>query len=200
MAQHYLNHVSGDAAAVAQARYYGHASRPPGVEARVDHLGTEEIDFIARRDSFYLASVSDTGWPYVQHRGGPTGFLEPLSDDQLAFLDFRGNRQLLTTGNVTVDSRVSLFLMDYPRRERLKILGHMRVLDPRENSTILARLRSAPARSQPERIVVIDVVSFDWNCPKFITPRYTAAEIEEQLNPLRQRINELETQLSDRNR
>ena len=136
----------------------------------------------------------------MQHRGGPIGFLRPVSDVQLAFLDFRGNRQLLKTGNVIADPRVSLFLMDYPRRDRLNILGHMRVFDPRENSTILARLSPAPARSQPERIVVIDIVSFDWNCPKYITPRDTGAEMEEQLYPLRQRNKELETLLGERNR
>ncbi|HTH11088.1 MAG TPA: pyridoxamine 5'-phosphate oxidase family protein [Acidovorax sp.] len=163
-----------------------------------DVLGPDERDFIARRDSFYLSSISETGWPYIQHRGGPAGFLHVLDDSHLAFGDVRGNRQMLSTGNLVQNPRVALLLMDYARRERLKILGLAKVFDARECPD-LAKLLSAPASlPPPERLMTIEVISFDWNCPKYITPRYTAHEVEEHVKALRGRIEELETELRAR--
>ena len=199
MAEHYLTHVAGAAAEAAQQTYFGRVQHlaSPDKDQR-DALGAEEAHFISQRDSFYLASVAESGWPYVQHRGGPTGFLRVLDPHRLAFADLRGNRQMLTTGNVAVDNRVSLFLMDYPHRERLKILGHASVFDAREHPDLVDRVADAETRKIIERIVVIDVVSFDWNCPKYITPRYTLKEVETLTSELRQRIQELETQLRAR--
>jgi predicted pyridoxine 5'-phosphate oxidase superfamily flavin-nucleotide-binding protein len=142
-----------------------------------DQLSPKEARFIAERDTFYLATVNESGWPYVQHRGGPKGFLKVIDTGQLAYADFRGNTQLISTGNVTVNDRCSLILMDYPRRKRLKILGHMHV----QNATdappeLLAQVESAEYGARIERIVVIDVAAYDWNCPQHITRRYTEEE------------------------
>ena len=147
-----------------------------------DQLGPRETDFIAQRDSFYLATVSDTGWPYVQHRGGPDGFLKVLGPNQLAYADFRGNMQLISVGNASENDRCSLILMDYPNRHRLKLLGHMRVEDVSTLSADeLASFELPDYRARIERIVFIDVVAFDWNCPQHISRRYTEAEFA-QLN------------------
>ena len=157
----------------------------------------DEQDFISARDSFYLATVTETGWPYMQHRGGPPGFLRVLDEHTLAFADYAGNRQLLSTGNLAANDKAALFLMDYPNRTRLKILGHARAVDAREHPELVNQLAEPRMRAQVERLFFIDVISFDWNCPKHITPRYTAAEVESAIAPLRQRIAELEAQLKN---
>ena len=169
-------------------------ARSAGAPER-DLLGQAEAEFIAARDSFYVGSVSESGWPYIQHRGGPPGFLRVMNETTLAFADYKGNRQLLTTGNVSVNDRVALFLMDYKNRERLKILGHARVEDVRVHPELTTQITDPKMRSSVERLVFIDVVSFDWNCPKYITPRYSAEEVAEYVEPLKSRIAELEAQL-----
>jgi len=180
----------------AQVRYNGRAAAvpPPGL----DRLGEDEVAFIGERDSFYLATVSPTGWPYIQHRGGAAGFLRVLSPSRLAFADYRGNRQMLSTGHVAADSRVSLFLMDYAQRVRLKILGRATVLDAREHAAQVAAVAGPGPAPKAERLFLIDVVSFDWNCPQYITPRYTGAEVEAAVAGLRARIKELEADLAAR--
>jgi predicted pyridoxine 5'-phosphate oxidase superfamily flavin-nucleotide-binding protein len=145
-----------------------------------DELTQRETEFIGLRDTFYLATISETDWPYVQHRGGPPGFLKVLDPNQLAYADFRGNTQLVSVGNVSKNNRCSLILMDYPNRRRLKILGHMRVEDARSvDSADLARVELPEYKARIERVVFIDVAAFDWNCPQHITRRYTEAESEE---------------------
>ncbi len=182
----------------AQAHYYGCSQIIPPQPER-EPLNAEEAEFIARRDSFYMATVTSAGWPYLQHRGGPAGFLKVLDPQTLGFADFKGNRQLVSTGNLAASDRVSLFLMDYPRRKRLKILGHARILDAREHRDLADQLTPTPdLRGKVERLFLINVVSFDWNCPQYITPRYTVAEVEEAVAPLKQRIAELEAQLKGR--
>lgn len=179
----------------AQERTYGR-HQTVGDGTQLDPLTADEVDFIARRDSFYLASTNSDGWPYVQHRGGPPGFLKVLGPHRLGFADFKGNRQLITTGNLAGDDRVALFLMDYPRRERLKILGHGRFVDAREDAGLTKRVSPSPElRGKIERVCLIETTSFDWNCPQYITPRYTAAEIAEVVAPLKARIAELEAAL-----
>ncbi|MEP6891179.1 MAG: pyridoxamine 5'-phosphate oxidase family protein [Nitrospirota bacterium] len=194
MATKYLDLSFTDSVCRAQKQYYGRASKIAGAPER-DPLGQAEAEFIAARDSFYLASVSENGWPYIQHRGGPSGFLRVINEMTLAFADYKGNRQLLTTGNVSVNDRVALFLMDYKNRERLKILGHARVEDTRVHPELTTQITDPKMRSAVERLVFIDVVSFDWNCPKYITPRYSAEEVNELVGPLKTRIAELEAQL-----
>jgi predicted pyridoxine 5'-phosphate oxidase superfamily flavin-nucleotide-binding protein len=148
-----------------------------------DYLSERESQFIAERDTFYMATVNEDGWPYVQHRGGPPGFLRTLNPNRLAYADFRGNTQLVSVGNVASNNRVSLILMDYPNRRRLKIIGHMRAENadtvPEED---LAAVELPDYSAQVERVVYIDVVAFDWNCPQHITQRFTQSEFEESMN------------------
>lgn len=142
-----------------------------------DELGSREASFIAERDTFYMATVNSDGWPYVQHRGGPPGFLRVLGPTQLAYADFRGNTQLVSVGNVSSNDRVSLILMDYPNQRRLKILGHMRVENTQDvPAEDLAEVGLPDYRALVERVVYIEVAAFDWNCPQHITQRYTESE------------------------
>ena len=198
MAEKFLELLVTPSVARAQEHYYGHAQQLPG-GAKCDALTDDETHFIQSRDSFYLSTVSESGWPYMQHRGGQPGFLHVVNPTTLAFADYKGNRQMLSTGNLAVNDRVCLFLMDYPQRTRLKILGHARTEDARSHPELVAKFATPDVQRIVERVFLIDVVSFDWNCPKYITPRYTAAEIEEAVTPLRQRIAELETELKSKN-
>jgi predicted pyridoxine 5'-phosphate oxidase superfamily flavin-nucleotide-binding protein len=164
------------------------------VDPSPERFSENEIAFIAERDSFYLATVSETGWPYVQHRGGPPGFLRVLDETTLGFADFRGNRQYLTLGAVTGDDRVALFLMDYPRRARLKILAHMTAHDLGAEPELAARLATPGYRALAERGFTLKLHAFDWNCSQHITPRFTAAEIETAMTPFRTRLRDLEAE------
>ncbi|HZE57894.1 MAG TPA: pyridoxamine 5'-phosphate oxidase family protein [Chthoniobacterales bacterium] len=178
----------------AQERFFGRSQRV-GENSDSDGLTDDEVSFIQARDSFYMATISENGWPYIQHRGGAPGFLRVLDSHRLAFADYKGNRQMLSTGNLAVSDRVALFLMDYPQRTRLKILAHARVEDAREHPELVAQFAEPEIQRIVERLFFIDVVAFAWNCPQYITPRYTAAEVQEFVDPLRQRIAELEAQL-----
>jgi len=197
MAAKFQELAQTDAVHKAQEHYYGRAQKQAGAPER-DTLTEDEVNFIQARDSFYMATVTEKGWPYIQHRGGPMGFLKVLSPTSLAFADYKGNRQMLSTGNLSTTDRVALFLMDYPRRERLKILGHARVEDAREHPGLVTQLANPEEQAAVERLFFIDVVAFDWNCPQHITPRYTADEIKAIVAPLQQRIAELEAQLKSR--
>lgn len=163
-----------------------------------DELGPTEAEFIARRDSFYMATVSETGWPYVQHRGGPPGFLRVLGPRTLGFADFRGNVQYVSVGNMARNDRVALILMDYANRRRLKILGRVRAVEAMDaDPELLRRVEVAEYRARVELILLIEVEAFDWNCPQHITPRYTEAEVAERMAPLQVRIAELEGRLGE---
>jgi predicted pyridoxine 5'-phosphate oxidase superfamily flavin-nucleotide-binding protein len=194
MGDKFLELAVTDSVREAQRQYYGGEMRT-GFSTANDKLSEDEIGFIQARDSFYLSTVSETGWPYIQHRGGKPGFLHVLSPAQLAFADYKGNRQLLSTGNIAANDRVCLFLMDYPQRTRLKILGHAHVEDARTHPELVAQLAEPEARRLVERLFFIDVVSFSWNCQQHITPRFTPAEIAEAVAPLKRRIAELEDRL-----
>ena len=159
-----------------------------------DALTDDEREFLAARDSFYLATVSETGWPYVQFRGGPTGFITTLDDHTLAWPDFRGNRQFVSTGNLARNDRVAVIAMDYPNRQRLKIYGRARVVLASAAPDIADRVARPDYDTPFERVFVVDVDAFDWNCPQHITPRYTVDEIEQYLAMLRQRIAALESE------
>lgn len=163
-----------------QARHHGRAGS--------DALTADVTEFLAERDGFYLASVSETGWPYLQFRGGPAGFLRVLDDHTLAWADFRGNLQYISTGNVATNDRVSLFAMDYAHRRRLKLFGHARVVFAEDDPDLVAGVTVPGYDAVVERCVVVAVDAFDWNCPQHITPRYTIAELEPHLGPFRQQI------------
>ncbi len=197
MAGKFLEVAFTPAVLAAQKNYFGRAQQIPPQPER-DPLTSDEVQFIQSRDSFYMATVTETGWPYMQHRGGQPGFLRVASPTQLAFADYKGNRQMLSTGNLAANNRVCLFLMDYPQRTRLKILGHARIKDARQHPELVAQLAEPETRGIVERLFFIEVVSFDWNCPKYITPRFMEKEVREAVAPLRQRITELESQLAGR--
>jgi predicted pyridoxine 5'-phosphate oxidase superfamily flavin-nucleotide-binding protein len=197
MAAKYMQMVLTPAVQAAEDRYFGRHHVMTDAPER-DALTEEEAAMIASRDSFYMGTTNADGWPYIQHKGGPAGFLKVLSPSLIGFADFKGNRQLLGTGNVDGDDRVALFLMDYPRRERLKILGHARVLDAREHPELADELSPTPeVRNRIERLYLIEVVGFDWNCPQYITPRFTETEVAGIVEPLKARIAELEKKLSE---
>ncbi|HEV7734295.1 MAG TPA: pyridoxamine 5'-phosphate oxidase family protein [Candidatus Binatia bacterium] len=195
MSRTFLRLATTPAVLAAQDRTYGRA-RPVSGGAERDVLGPHEREYIAERDSFYMASVSESGWPYVQHRGGRPGFLHVLGPSTIGYADYEGNHQLLSTGNLTADDRVALILMDYPNQRRLKILGHARIEAAGTNAALVEQVAEASQRALVERVVVIEVTAFDWNCPKYITPRYTADEVREGVAPLRRRIEELEQELA----
>lgn len=160
-----------------------------------DKLGPEEQEFISERDGFYMASVSETGWPYIQFRGGQKGFLRVLDAQTIGFADLRGNTQYISVGNFQSDDRVALFLMDYATRSRLKILGRAKIHEGGAESKKLLETLKVPSEKTPaERAILIHVEAFDWNCPQHITPRYTEEEWENVLEPLRRRLEALEAE------
>jgi len=159
-------------------------------------LTAAEINFISERDSFYLATVSETGWPYVQHRGGPPGFLKVLDTQTLGFADYRGNRQYLSVGNLQANERVAMILMDYANRRRLKLWGRARVVEAQDDAALMARLDSAAYKARAERGMLIQLAAWEWNCPQHITPRYAEAEVQAVIKPLLEEIQSLKTQLA----
>ena len=173
------------------------AKRPEDAE-RADVLGPQEANFIAARDSFYMGSVSEDGWPYIQHRGGAPGFVRVLDEKTIGFADFRGNRQYISVGNLAVDDRVSLFLMDYPNRARLKLIGRARVVETGNETDLLARLTDPAYPGKIERGIVIGVEAFDWNCSQHILPRFATAQLRPEIDRLAGRIRELEAELAKR--
>lgn len=156
-------------------------------------LGEDEVAFLTTRTSFYMATVSETGWPYVQHRGGPRGFLKVLDAHTIGFADYRGNQQFVTKGHLTRDDRVSLFAMDYPRKARLKLLGHASMQRAEDAPDLVERLATEDS-GRVERVVTITLVAFDWNCPQFITPRFDTAELSALVAP---EIAKLETRIAE---
>ena len=157
-------------------------------------LGPDEREFIGERDSFYMASIGSTGWPYVQHRGGPKGFLKVLDNQTLAFGDYRGNKQYISTGNLLTDDRVALILVDYPRQARLKILGHAKITEGAEAKELLEVVRDEGENAFVERVYTIHVDALDWNCQQHITPRFTVDEIRTILAPFEERLQTLEAE------
>ncbi len=159
-----------------------------------DRFTENEVAFLAERDSFYMATVSETGWPYVQHRGGPRGFLRVIDDKTLAFADFAGNRQYISLGNLSGDKRVSLILMDYANRRRLKIFAHAEAKNLADEPVLAEKIATPGYRGRAERAFVLHLDAFDWNCPQHITPRFDAPDVAEALGALKRRIEELEAE------
>ncbi len=187
MARNYVHTLFSDAARAMQeidGSREAYARMEAGADGAPDQLTAREAEFIAARDSFYLATVTPEGWPYVQHRGGPAGFLRLIGGNRLGFADYRGNRQHVTTTNLAAEPRLSLFLVDYPNRRRLKILGRGSVVLAHEDPGLLAELMPRGYGAVGERAYVIDVVGFDWNCPQHITPRFSEPEVAASIRPL----------------
>lgn len=177
----------------AQSRY-GSRERNRSFELSEDprnELGEFETEFIEARDSFYQATVSENGWPYVQHRGGPVGFLKVLDSRTIGYADFRGNKQYLSVGNLNANPRVSLILMDYPNRLRLKLWGTVNIVHETDEPEIIARLEVPSYRARVERGVLIHIEAIEWNCPQHITPRYSQAEVDSIVSTLVEEIKQL---------
>jgi len=161
---------------------------------RSDRFTNAEVQFISRRDSFYIATVSENGWPYVQHRGGPPGFLRVIDDRTLGLPDFRGNRQYISVGNLSADNRAALILVDYPHRQRMKIFARIEVKELATDPKLAEKLALHGYKAKVERAFLLHLEAFDWNCPQHITPRFTEAELEERLAPARLRLQQLEVE------
>jgi predicted pyridoxine 5'-phosphate oxidase superfamily flavin-nucleotide-binding protein len=165
---------------------YARLERGPRVP---DALSDDEIAFLAERDGFYMASIGESGWPYIQHRGGPKGFVRVLDDRTIAFADLRGNRQYISVGNVAGDHRVSLIFVDYPHRARMKLLARAKVVTRADDPDTFARV-AGDVRA--ERVFVLRILGLDWNCPQHITPRFTEDEVREMTRPIVERLEALE--------
>lgn len=156
-----------------------------------NELNEFESEFIEARDSFYQATISENNWPYVQHRGGPVGFLKVLDSRTIGYADFKGNRQYLSVGNLNANPRISLILMDYPNRHRLKLWGTVRIVHAADEPEIIARLEMPSYRARVERAIIIHIEAIEWNCPQHITPRYSQAEVDAIVKPLVDQIKQL---------
>lgn len=156
-------------------------------------LTEREAEFLSLADSFYMATVGETGWPYIQHRGGPAGFVRVLDERTIGFADFAGNRQYISVGNLAGNDRVSLFFMNYAERRRLKMLGRARLVD-RADEDLVGKLAVPGYRARIERAFVITIEAFDWNCSQHITPRVSVADIEGHVRTLHERLAELEAE------
>lgn len=197
MPSHFMELMLTPEVQAAQARQYGRSRPCPGTSGP-DRLGEDETAFIEALDSFYLGTVNQEGWPYVQHRGGAKGFLKVLGPSTLGFADFQGNRQLLTTGHLAGDGRVCLFLMSYPLQARLKILGRAEILTAGDHPGLARTLIPSGQEAITERLIRVQVEAFDWNCPQHITRRFTEAEVRTAMRPLQERIADLEAELAQR--
>jgi predicted pyridoxine 5'-phosphate oxidase superfamily flavin-nucleotide-binding protein len=164
--------------------------------ARGNEISEQEAEFIAERDSFYLATVGESGFPYVQFRGGPKGFLKVIDAKTLAYADFRGNMQYISVGNLMRNDKAALILMDYARRQRLKIYARIEVVEAKNAPELIAQLQDTSYDAQVERAMVLHVEAFDWNCPQHITPRYTIEEIRELNAPLYEHVAKLEAEIA----
>lgn len=173
-----------------------YAKLDAGADGSPDALTDKEIAFIAERDSFYMASVTADGWPYLQHRGGPAGFLRHIEGNRIGFADYRGNKQYISTANLLHDDRVSLFLMDYPNKDRLKLIGHAHSVELADDPELAASLMPTGYRAVPERAFLIDVIGWEWNCSQHITPRFTEAEISAAIQPMAAELNRLRAEIA----
>ena len=190
--EHFLD-LAVDPDALGHQRRRGSHDHYAAAHARPapDGLGEGEIEFLSRRDSFYLASVGANGWPYVQHRGGPSGFVKIVDPTQLAWAERVDNRQYISTGHIDHDERVAIIAVDYPNRQRLKLLGRAR-FDPYPRADLLQQLA---IDGRLEGLITVEVVAYDWNCSKYITPRFTADDMRAVTESLQQRIQQLEAAL-----
>lgn len=158
-------------------------------------IGDAEADFVETRDGFYMATVGETGHPYIQFRGGRPGFLKVLDEQTLGFADFRGNLQYISIGNLRTNAKAALILMDYANRRRLKILAEVEVFEAAERPDLIKTLADPTYDAEVERAIVLHVEGFEWNCPQHITPRYTIDEVRTMIQPLQDHIEKLEKEV-----
>lgn len=178
---------------------YGSRANYARMERQTFYEGLTKFEesFISKRDSFYMATVGENGFPYIQHRGGPKGFLKVLDANRLGFIDFSGNMQYISLGNLATNNKVALFLVDYPNKKRLKIYAKAEIVEIKDDPALHKLLDLENYKFRPERMMVLHVEAYDWNCPQHITPRFTAEEIEEILQPQYQHIKNLEAEIID---
>jgi predicted pyridoxine 5'-phosphate oxidase superfamily flavin-nucleotide-binding protein len=193
MARRFAELLFTRAVRAAQTRYGGKADRLLAASDPRERLGPDEVEFLQTRDGFHLATVGETGWPYVQFRGGPPGFLRVLDERTIAWADFRGNRQYVSTGNLDPagEARVAIIAMDHARQLRIKLLGTARIIDADADPELAALVTVPGYRAVVERVVVVTLAAFDWNCPQHITPRYTAEELQDVVAPLVAEVEQL---------
>ena len=194
MAQNYRHTLFNDAVKALQERHGSRAAylkMDAAADGTPDTLTAKELDYIALRDSFYIASVNSDGWPYMQHRGGPAGFLRHIAGNRIGFADYRGNKQYISTANLAGNDRVSLFLMDYPNKDRLKLVGHAHSIELADDPSLVTSLMPEGYRAVPERAFLVDVIGWEWNCSQHITPRFTEAEISAAIQPMAAELNQL---------
>lgn len=199
MARNYRHTLFDDRVKTLQEQHGSRASyakMDAGADGTPDALTAKEIAFIEERDSFYMASVNPEGWPYIQHRGGPAGFLRHITGNRIGFADYRGNRQYISTANLMGNDRVSLFLMDYPNRERLKLIGHTVSVELADDPAAVTALMPEGYRATPERAFFIDVTGWEWNCSQHITPRFTEAQISAAIKPMAAELNQLRAEVA----
>jgi hypothetical protein len=197
MAQNYAEIAfTGDVKKLQEENGSRHTYARMEESAYYDGLTESEMDFIRERDSFYLATIGENGYPYIQHRGGPKGFLKVIDNNTLGFVDFRGNKQYISVGNIAAHPNVSLFLMDYARRTRLKMYAKVRIVSLEEESQLFETLDPREYPHKPERMMVFTIEAFDWNCPQHITPRYTAEEVAKAWEKQTAYIATLEQEIS----
>lgn len=163
----------------------------------IDGLAQREMDFIKNRDSFYLASIGVKKFPYIQHRGGPKGFLKVLDSKRIGFIDFIGNKQYVSVGNMATNNNVSLIMIDYPSRTRLKIFGKSEIVELKDNPELYELLDLKDYKFRPERMMIFHIEAYDWNCPQHITPRYTVDEINNAFLPQQEYIASLEQEIKE---
>ena len=161
----------------------------------LDGLTENEIGFIEQRDSFYMATIGENNFPYIQHRGGPKGFLKVLDAKRLGFVDFKGNMQYISVGNLATNNNVALIMVDYPSKARLKIFAKAEIVELKDDPSLYKLLDLSEYKFRPERVMVLHIEAYDWNCPQHITPRYTVADIEEAFAPQRNYITQLEAEV-----
>lgn len=163
----------------------------------VDGLTEDEIAFISERDSFYMASYGANDFPYIQHRGGPTGFIKVIDDKTLGIVDFAGNKQYISVGNVAQNNKVALILVSYPNKARLKLYAEIEIVELTDNPELYETVKPSDYKFRPERVMIFNIKAFDWNCPQHITPRFTAEEIDKALAPQNKYVEELEKQIKE---
>lgn len=163
----------------------------------VDGLTENEIDFIAQRDSFYMSNIGENGFPYIQHRGGPKGFVKVLDVKRIGFIDFRGNMQYISVGNIATNNNVALIMVDYPARTRLKILAKATIVELKDDLALYDLLDLSDYKFKPERMMVLDIEAYDWNCPQHITPRYTLEDIESAFAGQQNQITKLQAEVKE---
>src|SRR5699024_10481102 len=201
---HRYQHIAFGAGAVARQRRTGsYAADGAGLDSADEgpqELTSRELALIGQAFQFHLSTVTPSGWPYVQYRSGPPGFLQHLGGNLVGFADFHGNQQFVSVGNLEHDDRAALFLADYPRKLRLKLFGRARVADAADDPDLLGRLSHVGGRriaARCERSVLIEVEAFDWNCSRSLIPQYTAEQVDERIEPYRADIRELRERIAE---